>query len=262
MNIVQREWQFYRKQTMYWGLGLLFLILIALYKVSSMNSMQGGMEEMLKSLPPLFQAFFGAGGVDYTTGVGSYSMIHLYVVIALALHAAILGANIFAKEELDKTYEFLYVKGVKRWRILVSKVFAGTTILISLILLCFISIAVSVVVMGLSLNVADLMPYLVSLFLTQIFFFSFGLACSLLLRNSQRAGMIGSCTVLVMFLISMYVKIGGSVGGIENLSLFHYSDASYITANGFGGMSSILIFIISVAFIACSMFVHDRRDLL
>lgn len=262
MNILKREWSSYRKQTIFWMIGIFALILVAFYKVSGMASTPGGVEEMLKSLPPMLQTFFGTGAVDYTTGVGSYSMIHLYVVIALAFHAVILGSNIFSKEELDKTFEFLYVKGVKRFSILCLKIIAGIVILLVMNIFCLLSIYIASLFMSLSFSLSGILPFMVSLFLVQLFFFSLGLLMSLILRNSQKAGMIGCAVVLIMFLVSMYAKLGGSLDFIDQLSLFHYADTSYIKAYNYGGMSTIIIVAISIGMFALSHFLHDHRDLL
>lgn len=262
MNIIKREWHSYRKHTIYWSIGILLLIVVAFYKVSGMNPTPGGVEAMLNSLPPIIQVFFGAGAVDYTSAVGNYSMIHLYLVIALSLHAVIIGASIFAKEEQDKTYEFLYVKGVKRWNILIMKIVAGTSILLVMDILCLVSVIVSVLMMNLTFVLSDLLPFMLSLFITQFFFFSLALFLSLILKNSQKAGMFACCIVFAMFLISMYVKLGGNVEFLDTISLFHYSDTSYIQAHQYGGISSIVIVFLTMSTFVASGIVHEHRDLL
>lgn len=262
MNIIKREWVSYRKQTAFWIIGMFLLVLVAFFKVGSMATAPGGVEEMLKSLPPILQTFFGAGAIDYTTGVGSYSMIHLYVVIALAFHSVILGANIFSKEELDKTFEFLYVKGIKRWQILLNKIIAGVSILLLINIICLIAIYLSAIMMSLSFSLTGILPFMVSLFLVQLFFFSFGLLMSLVLKNSQKAAMIGCGVILVMFMISMYMKLGGNIDFIDQLSLFHYADTSYIKAHDYGGISTPIIILISLGMFGISEFLHEHRDLL
>ncbi|MEG0275601.1 MAG: ABC transporter permease subunit [Coprobacillus sp.] len=262
MNMIKREWLGYRKQTIYWIIGMVALVLIAFFKVGSMTTAPGGVEEMLNSLPPMLQAFFGAGALDYTTGVGSYSMIHLYFVIALAFHSVILGSNIFSKEELDKTYEFLYVKGVKRWIILCHKVIAGVTILLLINIVCLVSVFLASMMMNLSFSLSGMIPFMVSLFIVQLFFFAFGLLTSLTLKNSQKAAMIGCAVILVMFMVSMYMKLGGSIDFIDRLSLFHYADTSYIKAHNYGGISTLIIILISLGMFGTSGFLHEHRDLL
>lgn len=262
MNIIKREWLSYRKQTIFWIIGMMALILVAFFKVGSMTTAPGGVEEMLKSLPPFLQTIFGAGAVDYTTGVGSYSMIHLYLVIALAFHSVILGAHIFAKEELDKTFEFLYVKGVKRWLILCHKIIAGIVILLFINIVCLISVWGAALLMNLSFSLSAMMPFMVSLFVVQLFFFSCGLLNSLVLKNSQKAAMIGCVIIMVMFMISMYMKLGGQIAIIDQLSLFHYADTSYLTEHAYGGISTPIIILISCGMFGISGVLHNHRDLL
>ncbi|MFA5881807.1 MAG: ABC transporter permease subunit, partial [Eubacteriales bacterium] len=54
-------------------------------------------------------------------------MLFLYLVVMATIHAAMLGANIIAKEERDKTAEFLLAKPVSRNEIITVKLGAGLT---------------------------------------------------------------------------------------------------------------------------------------
>ena len=260
MNIILREIKANRKQTIYWMIGLLCLLFISFYKVQGLSNSDGGMDAVMKSLPPVLQAFFGST-TNAGTGIGAYQMIHLYMCIALALHAVLLGANIFSKEEHDKTFEFLYVKGVTRTRILYYKAIASMGILISLVLISFIGVYCSVFVVGYTLSFGDIFPYIASLFVLQLFFFYIALAISLLLRNNQKAGMMGCLIVFAMFMITMYVKIGGSLDVIDQLSLFHYVDTSYIQDSSIFVPYSLILVICMIMFIL-SQYMHNRRDLL
>lgn len=261
MNIIKQEWKFYMRPTLYWSIGMLLLLFISFYKMDGLSSVPGGIEKFMKSLPPVFQLFFG--DVSYiSSALGSYRMIHLYLLIALALHAIILGSNIFAREEQDKTYEFLYVKGVKRSRILFSKIFAGVVILLFMDVICLIGTFISVIISAGSLDVVELFPYIGALFMTQLFFFSLALLLSVVLKHNQKAGMIGCCIVFGMFMISMYVKMGGSAELIDSVSIFHYADASYVKVHTQIALPMILILLLSLSGFLLTQVLHERRDLL
>lgn len=262
MNIFKREWKSVQKQSIYWGIGIISLIIVAFYKVSGLNSAPGGVEALLSSLPAALRLFFGEGATDYSTVAGSYSMIHSYITIALSLHATMLGATIFAKEELDKTFEFLYIKGVKRKKIIFIKITTGITVLILMDIICLLAIYGASVFMNLTFISLDILPYLVSVFMSQLFFFSLALLFSLVLRNSRKAGMIGSCIVLTMFMVTMIVKVGGNIQFLDSLSIFHYADTAYITQYGNGGLSTWVIIILALVGFGISTYLHERRDLL
>lgn len=261
MNIILREWQSYVRQTTYWMIGLFLLLFISFYKMDGLSSTQGGIQTILESLPPALQVFFGSAS-DMGTGIGIYQMIHLYLAIALSLHAVILGAHIFAKEEHDKTFEFLYVKGVKRIRILCDKIIAGIVILLVLDVVCVLGIYMSIAMMNMTLSFMDLLPYMSALCMMQLFFFSMSLLISLLMKQNQKAGAIGCGIVFVMFMITMYGKMGGNVEVLDKLSLFHYTDASYIQGNDMFSIPTLCIAILILVGCIGSQWIHERRDLL
>lgn len=262
MNILKRELKFYSKQTLFWSIGIVLLIGVSFYKVDGLASTPGGMEAMLDSLPAALRVFFGSGAMDFSTASGAYSMIHLYLAITLTLHAVLLGSGIFYKEERDKTYEFLYVKGVKRWRILGIKILAGLILLILLDIVCLLGVFASVQVMAKTFIMADMMPYMVSLFVGQSFFFAVALLLGFVLPKASKASMMGCCIVFVMFLVSMYAKMGGAIDSIEQFSIFHYLDASYVQSNGYGGLPMLLILGFMVACSIGATLLHEHRDLL
>lgn len=261
MNILKREWKSYTKQMVFWSIGIFCLLLVSFYKVQGLASTPGGMEEIMRSLPLPLQALFGSVS-DAGTSLGTYKMIHLYLSIALCLHAVLLGADIFAKEEHDRTYEFLYVKGVTRVRILLLKIIAGITLLFLLDLVCLLGILLAGMVVNYQVQMMELLPYLSALFLAQLLLFSLSLLLSLLLPDNHKTGMVGCCLVFAMLMLSMYVKMGGSIGFLEDCSIFHYIDASYIASHQNELLSYMLIMLLAVLGFVGSELLHQRRDLL
>lgn len=262
MNLIKREWASYRKQTLYWLIGLILLIIVAFYKVDGMASVPGGLEGMLSALPPVLQTLFGAGIADYNSGVGMYGMIHLYLVIALLLHATMLGSTIFSKEESDKTFEFLYIKGMKRSHILIDKIGAGISLLAFVNIICFLTTIITLLVMGKDTTILDFLPYIGSLYIFQCVCFAFTLSLSLIFRNNRKVGSYGSGLIMIMFMLSMYVKMGGNIGFIEDISIFYYLDATYIQSNGFNVMSNTIFVGITIILLSLAYHFHERRDLL
>lgn len=260
MQVFKREWKSYAKPTIMWSIGLLFLIVMAFYKVDSMSAVEGGMNQMIEALPPALQSIFGVS-MDYSTGKALYGLIHLYILIALSFHAVILGSSLFAKEEYDKTFEFLYMKGMKRTTILSMKIIAGTSIMLFLNLLCAVTITVSLMVMNKPITFIELFPFLFGIFLSQVFFFSITFLLTFLLPNNRKAGMIGCFIVLGMFLVTMYAKMGGNIAFINDLSAFHYMDAD-VLKKGMDTLPCIILVIISLICLSLSLYRHEHRDLL
>lgn len=261
MQLLKREWRSYLKSTIIWMISLILLIAIAFYKVDGMSNVNGGMDAMMASLPPAFQTLLGVG-IDYTSGVGMYGFLHMYLLIALSFHAVILSASIFSKEERDKTFEFLYVKGMRRNKILSIKIVAGLSLLLFLNILCFISVGACLLIMDKSFVFIDFLPFMIGLFMAQGFFFSLTFLLVFILPKNQKADIIGCCIVLVMFLITMYAKLGGNVDTLNNFSIFYQMDATRLENIGLKLLPSTMIIGSSILCLGFSLFRHEHRDLL
>ena len=261
MNLIKREWQSYAKATFFWSIGILALMMISFYKMQGLSALPGGVEAFLETMPSFLQLFF-KNSLDMNTAIGIYGFIHLYMVIALSLHAALLGANIFKKEERDKTFEFLYMKGMKRSKILILKICAAFLILVVLDIVCVIGVYLASMMATIPLSFVELFPYIGALFLAQLLFFSLALLISLLPILHHKAQAISCSVILCMFFMTMYVKIGGQQVWLDTCSIFHYTDVDYIATHPFVDISSILIFLLALVGLFVSIYMHEHHDLL
>ena len=62
----------------------------------------------------------GFSDLDLSKVSGYYGMLFIYLLLMATIHAAMLGATIIAKEERDKTSEFLFVKPVSRSKVITT----------------------------------------------------------------------------------------------------------------------------------------------
>ena len=76
--------------------------------------------DLLKTMPTSIKALFGFASFDMSTMSGYLALLFIYVELVAAIHASLLGAGIIAKEESDKTTEYLMVKPVSRTAIITS----------------------------------------------------------------------------------------------------------------------------------------------
>lgn len=258
MNIIRQEWKSYQKSLLCWSIGILILLFTSFYKVQGLASTVQ-MDTFMKTMPTVIQLLFGSMS-DINSGIDGYRMIHLYIVIVLALHAVILGAGIFAKEERDKTAEFLYVKGVKRSHILHLKIIASLLVLVSLNGICFLGVYGSSIFMDMPLVFHELLPYIGVVFLTQLFFFSLALLLSLLRWSGKHAGSIGCAIVFLMFFIDIYVKLGGKAEFMDSFSIFRYTDVFYIQNESL--LPFIVIILCSLIALWLSQRLHRQHDFL
>ncbi|WP_088071908.1 signal peptidase I, partial [Gottfriedia luciferensis] len=113
MNIFMREMRTYRKSIIFWCIGIIFLVGtgMAKYKATASN---GQITELFHQMPKSLQAIMGSGALDLSKASGYFGILVLYLFLMATIHAAMIGSNIIAKEERDKTAEFLFVKPISR----------------------------------------------------------------------------------------------------------------------------------------------------
>jgi len=145
MNIYFKELRNYRKSFLFWSLGIAFLLLAAMSKYQGYAASEVSVTELFANLPAGVGAMFSLGELDLATTIGCYVIIAIYIAVMLGVHAVLLGSGIFAKEETDKTAEFLFTKPISRTQIFLSKLMAAFTLSVTLNI---VSVILSIVIVS------------------------------------------------------------------------------------------------------------------
>ncbi|GJM78594.1 hypothetical protein HMSSN139_10900 [Paenibacillus sp. HMSSN-139] len=96
-----------------WSVCLFLLVVSGMSKYSAYSA-GGASSEVFDTMPRTIKALLGMGSFDVTQMAGFFAMLFLYIELTVAIHAVLLGSGIIAKEERDKTVEFLMAKPVSR----------------------------------------------------------------------------------------------------------------------------------------------------
>src|SRR5262245_59447155 len=111
LNVLRRELRAGRKSFLGWTIPSALLLLLGMSAFPTISQGTIDINAMMKNLPTGLKAAFGLGALDMKTGVG-YFALRSYLMTALigGIYAALLGATILAKEQGDRTAEFLLTK--------------------------------------------------------------------------------------------------------------------------------------------------------
>ena len=128
MMIFKREFSRNKKSLIIWSIILVGLILMTLSIYPQFAEQQESMEELLKAYPEPLKKAFGMDTLSLGSLIGFYA-IQVYFMTTLlgSIYAVMLAANIVAKEENEKTIEFLLAKPISRSQILTEKLLAVFT---------------------------------------------------------------------------------------------------------------------------------------
>lgn len=262
INIYLHELGRAKKSLLFWSLGIVFLI------SSSMGKYQGyavsgvPINDLFKTLPPGFNAMFGIGKVDLTIASGFFVLVTFYLAIMLGVQAVLIGAGIIAKEETDKTAEFLFSKPVSRSQAFTAKVLAAFT---ALVLLNIVTAISSILIVG-AFNKGesatnDILLLMPGIFFIQVMFLAIGTAFAAIMRHPKRAGQFSGVVLLATYVTSAVVDMTDKFDFLRYLTPFKYFDSKTVfVEGGYNNLYIIITVVFVVSLLIVSRVVFNKRD--
>lgn len=263
MNIFIREMKAHRKSLILWCIGMLLMIISGMGKYNYYVESGQSITELLAALPKSIRAILGFGDFDVTKASGFYGVLYLYLIVMTTIHASMLGANIIAKEERDKTTEFLMVKPVSRTRIITSKLLAA---LVNVVVLNLVTLILSVAIVGKYSNgeavTNDILILMAGMFILQLLFLFVGTGIASVSKNSKGSSSIATTVLLVTFILSVITDMNSKLEDLKYITPFKYFDASNMMyGGGFDPLFVILSFVIIAAMVFVTYVLYKKRDL-
>jgi ABC-2 type transport system permease protein len=234
MNVFWREMKAQRKSLIIWCIGIILLIISGMNKYGSFSGTGESMNDLMADMPKSMQVFMGSGGFDLSKVSGYYGVLYLYLILMATIHAVMLGATIIAKEERDKTSEFLFVKPMSRKTIITSKLAAAATQLLIFNLVTFISS--SIVVQNYGEGEGDILYVItllmIGMFILQVLFMVIGSGVAAVLHHPKRAGSLSTGILLLFFVLSIATDLNENLNGLKYMTPFKYFDAKDLMDSG------------------------------
>jgi len=261
MNIFLRELKANRKALIIWSVGMFLFVLSGMGKYTAYSS--GGNNEVFEKMPHTMKALFGIASFDVTTMSGFFAFLFPFLVLATAIHAVLLGSGIIAKEERDKTTEFLMVKPVSRATIITSKLLAALVNIIMVNLVTLFSSIVMVAAYNKGQDITgEVVMFLLSMFIVQLIFLSLGALLSAFMRNPKASGSLATGIMFGAYVISKITDLTDRVNALNVLSPFKYfSYENIVNGNGLSIGVVILSLLLTAAFSVSTYFFYMKRDL-
>jgi len=264
MNLLRKEIKDYALVFLYWSIGILVMVGGGLGKYAGFSS-SGSMnlDVILGGLPKIFLAIFGAVNVSYTNISGFYGIIYNWMVMMGAVFAVLLGTGILAKEERDKTAEFLMVKPISRRMIYLMKFLAA---LFYQVLFVGVTYALSV---GLLYKVSpddlmtkELMYMMGALLMIMVSFMSLSFMLASLIKQAKQSSQIGLNIVMVSYLLSVLLNMLEALSGLRFLVAFNWFPVSELVAFNFNPVYAWISILVSVVCFGLGLWFYPKRDLM
>ncbi len=263
MNIIKRELKANLKSIIGWSIFLVLFIAMGMQKYEALQGTNA--EEFLKImdvLPDAIKAVFGMNVLDITSIIGYYSVLYLYLILIISIHAVFIGTNIINKEEVDKTAEFLFLKPMTRHSVVNYKLIAS---LINLVILNLVSLISSIIILiYLENNVELLNIFLlhIGMFITQVLFLSISAFISLSTYKNNKLTLLSTSILLSTFFLSMIIDAFPEINVLRFLTPFKYFDAKEIVVNqGLNIYYVVFLILVSYLLIHVGKLNYKKRDL-
>lgn len=229
MTIFLHEMKRGRLSLIIWSLALSFMLAVCIVIYPEMSSQMADLSDMFADMGSFSEAF-GMDQVNFGDFLGYFS-IECGNTLGLggAFFAAILGISALAKEEKDRTAEFLLTHPVSRARVLTEKLAALVAQIFVLIATVLATSAVFILIIGEEAPVGTVLLLFLSYFLMMVEIAVITFCISAFIR---RGGLgIGLGVAVGFYFLNILSNLTDEVEFLRYITPFGYADGTDIVAN-------------------------------
>ena len=260
MTLIKHELKQGWKSLAIWTLAIGFFVVIC---VLMYPEMEGEMEEVSEVFSSMgaFTAAFGMDRLNFGTLIGFYAVECANILgIGGAFYAAILGVTALAKEQKERTAEFLLSHPISRTKIVTDKWIAVLLQIVVLNVLVFLMSIASIVCIGEKIMWGEIGYLHLAYFLVQIVIAGICFGISAFIRGSGIGAGIGLATV--MYFINIVANITESAKDLKYITPFGFAEGADIIANVDLDWGMVLInMMFAVAGVIAAYWKYCRKDI-
>ncbi len=260
MTLTKHELKQGRTALVIWTASIAFLMVICILMFPEMKGEMDGVSDMFASMGSFTEAF-GMDRINFGTLLGFYA-VECGNILGLggAFFASLIAITVLAKEEKERTAEFLLTHPVSRVRIVTEKL---TAVLIQIVLMnavIWALSAASIAIIGEEIPWKELNLMHLSYFLLQIELAGICFGLSAFLR---RGGLgIGLGLATVMYFLNIVANISDSAEFLKYITPFGYTEGADIVANGSLDTAMVLLGMAYTAIgIAAAYWKYCKKDI-
>jgi len=264
MNLYLHELRSYLKTMLFWILGIVFMVGAGIGKYEAFSS--GGTTDitaLFNSLPKAFLAIFGMAGIPIGSFGGFYGAIYVYVMIMGAVFAIMVGSGILAKEERDKTAEFLMVKPITRMSILLIKLLAAMTLVLVFVGVTYgTSVAIINTVSPDNPISKELFIMMVALFIIMMFYLAISFFLAAFLKDAKKSSQLSLSVMLTSYMFGIVMGIVDNTDFLRIIVPFQYFRVTELLEFQLNPLYLGVTGIVIVVAIVASAYYYPKRDLM
>ena len=260
--IVFRELKANRKGLLIWMAGMLFMVAIGAAEYGTVVENSESIMPMMDALPRIVKVIFGMDILPIDTPIGYYVCMYLWYSMVAFAHAIVLGVTIIAKEERDRTAEFLYTMPYSRKIIISGKIIAAAMNVLCMTIFTFLCIILTLVS---QMNGESIIPLIlttmIGMFFAQMLCLALGLLFSSLFNYHRTAMSIAISFFALSFVLATVIELVGNMEFLNFLTPFRYFFAPYVVTNGISSVYLLLSLFFAGVFVFLTYKLYEKRDI-
>lgn len=262
MHIFKWEMRSHLKALIIWSLSIMILVFMWTSEFSAYYN-NPEMNKLIDMIPDAMKKAFSMENANLTTTTGFLSFVAFYYYLLHSLYASLLGSSIIAKEERDKTAEYLMTMPVSREKIITSKLLASVA---SCIILVLVTVGSTIAAMFKYELDKEFYIYLCKLSLASLIvmlvFLGIGMILASAMRRYKSSGKISASIIMLMFFLSFIIPLSDKLDFLKYITPFKYFDPVKLLSKGSFDMKYVIISsVIFILSITASYLTYPRRDL-
>lgn len=262
--IIQREWKRSRKSLLVWSLILAGLIIWLLSIFPQFAEQQESMEKLFEAYPDSMKDMFKMNELSLGTLIGFYG-IEVYMMTTLlgSIYTAIFASNMLAKEENEKTVEFLLSKPVTRNEIVAQK---AAVVVLNVFILNIVAAVASLI--GFQFAKGYDVPYqtfallVTGAFLLHLTFAALSYLLSAIMRKTRNTLAVSIAVVIITYFLNMMSGLSEKLEALKYMSPFYYIDAASIINNHkLEPLYAFIMIAVCLLSLFVTFMVYKRKDI-
>ena len=260
MTLVRHELRQGWKSFAVWTATIGFFVLICVFLFPEMKSEMEGISNLFASMGA-FTAAFGMDQLNFGTLTGFYAVECGNILgIGGAFFAAMTAAGILAKEEKERTAEFLLTHPVSITRILTEKLSSVILQIVGMNVIVYGVAIGSMVLVGEEVPWKEVTLLHLAYFLLQLELAGICFGISAYLRKGSLG--IGLGLAAMMYFLNLIANISDKAEFLKYITPFGYAEGSDIVSKGCLNGSMLLVgMLFMVLGIAAGYFRYCRKDI-
>lgn len=260
MTIIKHELRQGKRSLIIWTSSIAFMLIICVFMFPEMKGEMDSVSDMFASMGS-FTAAFGMDRLNFGTFIGFYA-IECGNILGLggAFFAALVAISALAKEEKDRTAEFLLSHPVSRAKIISEKLSAVMLQILIMNAIVFLLTIASVVAIKEVIPWKELILMHLSYLIMQLELAGICFGISAFIRRGSLGIGLGLATI--MYFLNIIGNISDSAKFLKYITPFGYTEGADIVSDGKLDMLLIVLgMIYGLVFIGLAYYKYCKKDI-